>query len=381
MVRQADESKAKPFELGREVVADGRFVRQASVFRRWVSADGSSGWPSAAGRYHLYVCLACPWSHRTVIVRHVKGLEEAISMSLLDPYRDGRGWAFSGGEFTDPVNGFAFLREAYEASDPVFGGRVTVPVLWDRETRQIVSNESADIVRMFNGEFEGFAQHHVDLYPQPLRAEIDAVNEFVYENVNDGVYRAGFARSQAAYERAYERLFAALDRLEERLAVESLPRGRLAHRGRLAPLPDAGALRRRLLRPLQVQPPPADRLSQPVGLHARPLPATGYRADRGHGPDQASLLHDHGFLNPSSIIPAGPEIDFEAPHDRERLSGQGVSSRCGFVTPAVRRACRCVRPLRPRADDTPLLDGILQCDSPLLGGRARRRMGDDQDPG
>ncbi len=320
MVRQADESKAKAFELGREVVADGRFVRQASAFRRWVNADGSSGWPSAAGRYHLYVCLACPWSHRTVIVRHIKGLEEAVTMSLLDPYRDGRGWAFSGGEFTDPVNGFAFLREAYEASDPVFGGRVTVPVLWDRETRQIVSNESADIVRMFNGEFEGFAQHHVDLYPQPLRAEIDAVNEFVYENVNDGVYQAGFARSQAAYERAYERLFAALDRLEERLASSRCLVGGSPTEAdwRLFPtLVRFDAVyyghfkcnRRRLIDYPNLWGYARD-------LYQRPGIAQTVVMDQ----IKRHYYTTHGFLNPSSIIPAGPEIDFEAPHDRERLS-------------------------------------------------------------
>ncbi|HJW76217.1 MAG TPA: glutathione S-transferase family protein [Thermoleophilia bacterium] len=310
----------KPFALGREVTADGRFVRQGSAFRRWVTADGSSGFPAAAGRYHLYVCLACPWSHRTVIVRHLKGLEDAVSMSFLDPYRDERGWAFSGGEFVDPVNGFAFLREAYAATDPSFGGRVTVPVLWDKETRQVVSNESADLLRMFNGEFEAFARHHVDLYPEALRAEIDAVEAFVYDNVNDGVYKAGFARSQRAYDEAYERLFAALDQLEERLASSRYLVGdspteadwRLfptlvrfdavyyvhfkCNRRRLVDYPNLWGYAR--------------------DLYQRPGIAQTVAMDQ----IKRHYYTTHGFLNPSGIIPRGPEIDFEAPYDRARLS-------------------------------------------------------------
>lgn len=295
-------------------------MRQESVFRRWVTADGSSGFPAEAGRYHLYVCLACPWSHRTVIVRHVKGLEDAVSISLLDPYRDQRGWAFSGGEFTDPVNGFALLSEAYAATDPEYSARVTVPVLWDRETGQIVSNESADIVRMFNSEFEAFAEHHVDLYPEALRSEIDALDGFIYDNVNNGVYRAGFARSQRAYDEAYERLFAALDQLEERLASSRYLLGDSLTEAdwRLFPtLVRFDAVyyshfkcnRRRLIdypnlwgytRDLYQQP----RIAQTVAM------------------DQIKRHYytTHGFLNPSGIIPLGPEIDFLAPHDRARLS-------------------------------------------------------------
>jgi putative glutathione S-transferase len=320
MVPQAEEPKPRPFGLGREVVADGRFVRQASVFRRWVSADGSSGLPAEAGRYHLYVCLACPWSHRAVIVRHVKGLEGAVSMSLLDPFRDERGWAFSGGEFTDPLNGFAFLSQAYEATDPEYHGRFTVPVLWDRETRQIVSNESADIVRMFNGEFKALAAHHVDLYPEALRTEIDAVNELVYDNVNNGVYKAGFARSQAAYEQAYERLFAALDGLEETLAssrylVDDSP---TEADWRLFPtLVRFDAVyyshfkcnRRRLIDYPSLWGYTRD-------LYQRPGIAQTVAMDQ----IKRHYYTTHGFLNPSGIIPVGPEIDFAAPHDRERPS-------------------------------------------------------------
>jgi putative glutathione S-transferase len=310
----------KPFELGKEVVADGRFVRQASVFRRWVSADGSSGLPAEAGRYHLYVCLACPWSHRAVIVRQVKGLGEAVPMSLLDPYRDERGWAFSGGEFTDPLNGFAFLSEAYGATDPEYRGRFTVPVLWDKATRQIVSNESADIVRMLNGEFEAFAEHRVDLYPEALRNEIDALNELVYDNVNNGVYKAGFARRQAAYEVAYERLFAALDRLEERLAASRYLVGDSPSEAdwRLFPtLVRFDAVyyshfkcnRRRLIDYPSLWGYTRD-------LYQRPGIAQTVAMDQ----IKRHYYTTHGFLNPSGIIPLGPEIDFAAPHDRERLS-------------------------------------------------------------
>lgn len=190
----------------------GAFVRQSSAFRDRV---GDARHPAQPGRYHLYVSLACPWSHRAVIVRHLKGLEDIVGISHLDPYRDERGWAFTGDGYSDPINGFRFLSEAYERTRPDYDGRVTVPVLWDRERGEVVSNESADIIRMFNSAFEDASGP--DLYPPALRAEIDAINERVYETVNNGVYRAGFARSQAAYEQAFDALFATLDALEERL--------------------------------------------------------------------------------------------------------------------------------------------------------------------
>ncbi|HEU0318397.1 MAG TPA: glutathione S-transferase family protein, partial [Solirubrobacteraceae bacterium] len=164
-----------PAELGR----DGRFHRQASRFRDWVTADGSSGFPAAPGRYHLYVSLACPWAHRTVILRRLKGLEQAIGMSVVDPIRDDRGWAFRDvpGATGDPLHGWSFLSEAYAASDPSFAGRVSVPVLWDREAGRIVNNESADILRMLGTVFAPLASHPVALYPDEHAAEIDALNE------------------------------------------------------------------------------------------------------------------------------------------------------------------------------------------------------------
>jgi putative glutathione S-transferase len=203
-----------------EQTESGEFRRQADAFRNWVTADGRSGYPAAAGRYHLYVSLACPWAHRTIIVRKLKGLESAVGMTVVDPIRDERGWAFRDGpaHTADPINGFQFLSEAYRTTDASYRGRVTVPVLWDTVSRRIVSNSDDDLMRMFNQEFDAFGHRRIDLYPEPLRAEIDALNQLIYERVNNGVYRAGFATSQAAYERAVRGLFELLDRLEERLA-------------------------------------------------------------------------------------------------------------------------------------------------------------------
>jgi putative glutathione S-transferase len=204
------------FSLGRDSTDDGAFRRQESQFRRWVVTD--SEFPPEAGRYHLYVSRACPWAHRTIIARMLMGLEDAIGMSLVDPIRDQRGWAFTGGEFVDPVNSFEFLSEAYTATDPGYGARVTVPVLWDKETGVIVSNESADILRMLGTAFAPFASHPVELVPDARLGEIDELNDWIYDSVNNAVYKAGFARRQEVYEREVRALFATLDELDERLA-------------------------------------------------------------------------------------------------------------------------------------------------------------------
>jgi putative glutathione S-transferase len=196
----------------------GEFVRQQSRFRDWVTADGSSGYRAEPGRYHLYVAIACPWSHRAVIVRKLKGLEDAIGVSWIHPYRDERGWAFPGGEFTDDLHGWDFLSEAYDATVDDYDGRVSVPVLWDKETGRIVSNESADIIRMLGSEFDEWGDPSVDLYPEDLRAEIDELDDWIYANLNNGVYQAGFAESQEAYDAAYGRVARILPELEERLS-------------------------------------------------------------------------------------------------------------------------------------------------------------------
>lgn len=198
---------------------EGEFKRQEDVFRDWVKADGSSSFLPAPGRYHLYVSWACPWAHRTIIARKIKRLESVVGMTVVDPIRDDRGWAFSDGpgHTADPVNGFKFLRQAYIAMNANYQGRVTVPVLWDKESGRIVSNSDDDILRMLNCEFNQFNQSTVDLYPRDLRDEIDQLNLVIYENINDGVYRAGFATSQKVYEGAVQRLFEALDQMELRL--------------------------------------------------------------------------------------------------------------------------------------------------------------------
>jgi putative glutathione S-transferase len=202
-----------------EQTDDGEFTRQSDAFRGWVTADGSSGFPAAPSRYHLYVSWACPWAHRTIIVRRLKDLERIIGMTVVDPIRDERGWAFRDGlgHSGDPVNGFHFLSEAYAATDASYRGRVTVPVLWDTGARRIVSNSDDDIMRMLNREFDGLTDSRLDLYPAGLRREIDELNDRIYERVNNGVYRAGFATSQRAYERAVRSLFETLDELDARL--------------------------------------------------------------------------------------------------------------------------------------------------------------------
>jgi glutathionyl-hydroquinone reductase len=206
------------FSLGREGADDGSFRRQESQFRRWVSDEPGAEFPAEGGRYHLYVARACPWAHRTIIARRLMGLEQTIGLSFVDPIRDERGWAFTGGEYVDAVNGFSFLSEAYAATDPAYEARVSVPVLWDRQTGVIVNNESADILRMLGTVFTPLAEHPVDLYPSELRSEIDELNHRIYDNVNNAVYKAGFSRRQDVYESEVRGLFAMLDELDARLA-------------------------------------------------------------------------------------------------------------------------------------------------------------------
>ncbi|GAC1319108.1 MAG: glutathione S-transferase family protein [Thermoleophilaceae bacterium] len=304
------------FEIDGEL-SHGEFVRQASQFRDWVRADGSTEFAPAAGRYHLYVSLACPWSHRAVIVRMLKGLEDVVSMSLAHPYRDERGWTLPGGEFSDPVNGFSFVREAYEASRPGYPGRVSVPVLWDTESRRIVNNESADIIRMFNSEFADLAGSSPDLYPEGLREEIDAVNELIYDTVNNGVYRAGFANTQAAYDNAYRSLFDTLAKLEQRLSVQRFLVGEQ--------ITEADW---RLFVTLV-------RFDSVYNTHFRCNGARivdyenvwGYTRELYQQPGVAGTVAmdqikrhyytTHDMLNPKRIIPGGPErLDFLAPHGR-----------------------------------------------------------------
>ena len=244
-------------QLPDEQSDDGHFQRQEDAFRGWVSSDGSTPYRAEPGRYHLYVSYACPWAHRTVIVRKLKKLEDAIGMTVVDPIRNFKdGWAFRDvpGASSDPVNGFAFLKDTYLSSNPRYRGRVTVPVLWDKSTRAIVSNNDDDIMRMFETEFDAYGDPGLRLYPKELASEIDALNGLIYETLNDGVYRAGFATSQVAYDHAAYRDIRDTG-CSRRASIESALSLRVvAGRDGLATLRNARAVRRRLRWPFQMQP-------------------------------------------------------------------------------------------------------------------------------
>jgi glutathionyl-hydroquinone reductase len=302
---------------------DGAFRRKDSRFREWVRADGSTPYRPAAGRYHLYVSTACPWAHRTIIYRHLKGLEDAISMTIVDPERDERGWAITNtrGTTPDPVNNFTFLSEAYAITDPDFDGRVTVPVLWDRELGRIVNNESADIIRMLDREFDAFAGHP-DLHycPDELRAEIDEINHLVYENVNDGVYRTGFAATQTAYEYAFGKLFDALDELEARLSTRRwLVGGRISEADwrlfttllRFDPV-YVGHFQCNLRRIVDY--PALSGYLRELYQH----PGIAETVDMDH--IKRHYYRTHPQINPMFIVPAGPALDLTAPHGRDHLN-------------------------------------------------------------
>ena len=300
----------------------GEFKRQADAFRQHVTASGSSGYPAEPGRYHLYVSWACPWAHRTIIVRKLKKLEDIIGMTVVDPIRDERGWAFreGPGHSLDPVNGFEFLSQAYKATDPNYIGRITVPVLWDRVTKRIVTNSDDDLMRMFNSEFNRLTRSTIDLYPEELRQAIEDLNSFIYENVNDGVYRAGFATSQPVYERAVRRLFEALDLLEARLTnhrylfgsqcVETdwrlfvtLVRFDAVYHGhfkcnirRIIDYPNLFGYLKDLYQ--------TDGIAGTVNFD--------------HIKRHYYITHDD--INPTRIVPLGPEQDLTAPHGREQLA-------------------------------------------------------------
>jgi glutathionyl-hydroquinone reductase len=299
-------------------VIEGAYEREDSRFRRWVTAEASAEFPAATGRYHLYVALACPWSHRAVILRHIKGLQDAISISYVDPYRDERGWAFSGGRYVDDVNGFDFLAEAYEQTQAGYDGNISVPVLWDKQTGQVVSNESADVVRMLGSAFDALAgEPGLDLYPAPLREEIDSLNERIYATVNNGVYRAGFSKSQAAYEDAFEHLFATLADLERLLSQRRYLAGDEITEAdwRLFPT----LVRFDTVYYLHFRCNGRRILDHPNlwgyarELHQHPGIAETVAMDE----IKRHYYTTHDELNPKRIIPAGPlDLDWDAPHGR-----------------------------------------------------------------
>lgn len=304
-----------------EQSADGAFERQEDAFRDWVSTDGSTPYAVETGRYHLYVCLACPWASRTLIVRHLKGLQQAIGVTMLDPIRDERGWAFRNGPgySTDPINGFAFLSEAYVKTDPHFNGRVTVPVLWDKRTRRIVNNSEDDICRMFNDAFAALGNGKVDLFPQDIEVEQARLAAFIYDKVSNGVYNAGFATSQISYETAARELFTALDDLESRLGKQrylfgnrivetdwrlfcTLIRFDAVYHGHFK------CNVRRILDYPNLQ-------GYLLDLYQQPGIAGTVNFD--HIKRHYYFTHDD--INPTRIVPIGPAMDLTKPHGRERM--------------------------------------------------------------
>ncbi len=305
--------------------ATGRFVRQESGFRHWVTVDGGpgpsgeDGFPAAPDRYHLYVSYACPWAHRTLIFRTLKGLEKVISVSIVHPLMPAESWVFGDypGATPDQVHGFRKLQQLYEQSEPGFCGLVTVPVLYDKKRRMIVNNESSEIIRMLNHAFDEWGHRAIDFYPEHLRGEIDAANRVIYDNVNNGVYRAGFATSQAAYDEAYDSLFNTLDELEMWLSTrrylvgeriteadwrlfttlvrfDAVYHGHFkCNRQRLIDYPNLWAYTRDLYQ----------------------APGVAETVNMDH-----IKTHYYGSqrtINPTGIVPKGPEVDFLARHNRD----------------------------------------------------------------
>ncbi len=308
--------------------SDGKFMRAETQWRDWITRDGEPaegrkrGFKAEPGRYHLYVSFACPWAHRTLIVRKLKGLEGIISVSVVHHFLGEDGWTFlaENGGTGDRLYGLDFLHQIYTKADPHYSGRVTVPVLWDSKEQTIVSNESAEIIRMLNGAFDEWGDAALDLYPESLRAEIDAINALVYPAINNGVYRAGFSTTQKAYEEAFRDVFSALDRIEDRLARQrylvgdtiteadwrlftTLVRFDPVYVGhfkcnlrRIADYPNLSNYLRDLFQ--------AEGVAGTVDMHHI----------------KSHYYGSHETINPTRIVPVGPEIDNAAPHDRGRFA-------------------------------------------------------------
>jgi putative glutathione S-transferase len=333
--QQADKDKERGMGLLVEGVwqqdglrtKDGHFLRPAAGFRNWVTPDGGAGpsgdggFTAELGRYHLYVSLACPWAHRTVIFRKLKGLENVISLSAVSPDMLKDGWTFNKDEGStgDAINGKSKLSEIYVMAEPKYTGRVSVPVLWDKKRRTIVNNESAEIIRMLNASFDAFTNVSTDYYPAALRAEIDRINEIIYPNVNNGVYRAGFATSQSAYEQAFRNLFDTLDDLEQILSQQRYLVGQAITEAdwrlfttlirfdavyyshfkcnwrRISEYPNLSNYLRDLYQ--------VSGVAETVSIEQ--IKRHYYGSQR--------------LVNPTGIIPLGPQLDFGAPHDRERF--------------------------------------------------------------
>ncbi|CAN5654045.1 glutathione S-transferase family protein [soil metagenome] len=302
---------------------DGRFVRSTTNFRDWISADGSSGFPAQAGRYHLYIAWACPWAHRTAIMRELKGLKEVIGLSAAGSFMGEDGWAFHDepGVIPDIINGAYYLREVYAKADPDYTGRVTTPVLWDKETGTIVNNESREIIRMLDTEFDEFATTDAGFLPEDLRDDIDATIDAIYEPVNNGVYRSGFATTQGAYEEAVTDVFDALDHWEEVLSTSRYLCGDRITEADWCLFPTlvrfdavySGHFKCNLRRVMDYP----NLWGYLKDLYQKPGVADTVNMDH----IKKHYYRSHESINPTRIVPKGPVLDFTEPHDRERLSG------------------------------------------------------------
>ena len=305
----------------------GRFVRKLPQFRSWITADGSAGptgdagFNAGAGRYHLYVSHACPWAHRTLIFRSLKGLEEMISVSVVHWFMADKGWTFQAGEgvVPDTINNAEFVHQIYTAAMSDYSGRVTVPVLWDKKNNTIVSNESPEIIRMFNSAFDNVGAKAGDYYPQALRAEIDSLNERIYESVNNGVYKCGFATTQVAYEEALHPLFDTLDWLDQRLSTQRYLTGNTI----------TEADWRLFTTLVRFDPVYVGHFKCNIRRIADYENLSEYVRDLYQQPGIAETINmqhikqhyyaSHESVNPSRVVPVGPEIDFAAAHNRSRL--------------------------------------------------------------
>ena len=306
----------------------GRFVRSTAQFRNWITSDGSpgpsgiGGFKAEEGRYHLYVSLACPWAHRTLIFRSLKGLEKMISHSVVHWYMAENGWTFqiTDGVLPDTVNNADFLHQVYTSAKPDYSGRVTVPVLWDKENSTIVSNESSEIIRMFNNAFNGIGANLEDFYPRELQQEIDEINTRVYETLNNGVYKSGFATTQQAYEEAIGPLFATLDWLDERLSNHRFLMGDQI----------TEADWRLFTTLVRFDPVYVGHFKCNLRRIADFTNLSGYVRDLYQQPGIAATVNmehiknhyyaSHETINPSRVVPVGPHTDFTLPHNRSKLS-------------------------------------------------------------
>ena len=311
-----------------EETKDGEFVRLDSVFRNWVTADGSPG-PSGKGgfiaepdRYHLYVSYACPWAHRTLMFRKLKKLDNIISVSVVHPDMGPESWKFDSsfpGATPDHINEYQYMHQVYTLADHQYSGIVTVPVLWDKKQKTIVNNESSEIIRMFNSEFNAFTDVKTDYYPEALRKDINSINNFVYDNINNGVYRCGFARTQKAYEHAFDSLFSALDSLEERLSQQRYLVGNTITEADWRLLPTL----------LRFDPVYVGHFKCNLKRIADHPNLSNYMRDLYQQPGVAETFNldhvkrhyywSHDSINPTRIVPKGPELDYLAPHDRDKF--------------------------------------------------------------